>query len=127
MDIQTLFNQSYQGVVRQGCASFNPKRGTCHYRDGKGNKCAIGHVIPDDQYQEEFESRRTQYVLDAIGIDPNSKKARMLFDMQQAHDLSVFENWNRVQGVKVSNSKFVNQFKLKATDIAKKYHLSIPS
>ena len=52
MTPQELFDTALLGVIAQDACSYNTEGGEvqCLYRDGKGNKCAAGQLIPDDQY-----------------------------------------------------------------------------
>lgn len=44
-----------QKVIDQGEPSVFD--GQCRYRDNRGNKCAIGHLIPDDKYTTALENK----------------------------------------------------------------------
>ena len=41
------------GVIAQGAPAINGS--TCAYRDPRGNKCALGQMIPDENYSFDFE------------------------------------------------------------------------
>jgi hypothetical protein len=43
---QEWFDKALNGIRAQGCASV--RGGRCCFDDGKGNRCAIGHLFPDD-------------------------------------------------------------------------------
>ena len=47
MTLQQAFNAAYVGVLAQGCKSVDNAFGACTYNDGKGNKCGIGHAMPE--------------------------------------------------------------------------------
>lgn len=85
-----MIRKSYRGLVKQGKAAINPKNGDCLYRYS-GLKCAIGHLIPDSEYQKSFEGRSVsdKDVLNAINVDPNDNQALdTLESWQTAHDES---------------------------------------
>lgn len=81
----------------------------CVYRVGQdpsGNRCAIGALIPDDQYTPELDSNYTGgagiFILvknDVIGTDIS---VPLLSDLQKVHDsLPYWENWE--SGVRLSS------------------------
>lgn len=57
MDKQRLFNDAYLGLKKQGFAK-SIKGFQCLYRGPNGLKCAIGHCIPDERYDESFEGKK---------------------------------------------------------------------
>lgn len=64
----------------QGAKSMDTM-GLCNYRDGKGNKCAVGHIIPDDIYDYEMD-RGCGCTIDKIV----SSKHKLLIELQTCHD-----------------------------------------
>lgn len=52
---QAIFDKSVQGILAQGCQSWqvgdhpNAANHGCQYRGPDGLKCAIGHIISDEQ------------------------------------------------------------------------------
>jgi hypothetical protein len=63
------------------------------YKDGFGNRCAIGLFVPDDVYQPTFEDADALQVLNASGVIPNQINrhfAALILALQKAHDVSVF-------------------------------------
>ena len=83
MTKQEFFNKSVAGVIKQGALSKN-FTGHCLYRGPDGLKCAIGHVINDD---EVIENER------AIALLPfRHGRFNHLWDLAQnlqgAHDAS---------------------------------------
>lgn len=51
---QETFDIAVTGVLGQGGQSIH-EEGHCVYRNEKGRKCAAGHLIPDDRYDESLE------------------------------------------------------------------------
>lgn len=70
--------------------------GSCMYLDPRGNKCAVGCLIPEDQYDGAFEGS-------AIGIwgRPNVDRLRKLLsehyglDFTKGNGLKVLTDWQR--------------------------------
>lgn len=51
-----LFVWSLNKVIDQGCRAMSKDHaGACQYRGSGGNKCAVGHCIPDSHYDKEME------------------------------------------------------------------------
>lgn len=81
----------------QGCQCVEGGCG-CVLRNGLGNKCALGHLIPDDKYDPRMEAdssvdaftsvpKYNQILLDE-GIDTD-KHYKLLVTLQLIHD-----KWN---------------------------------
>jgi len=82
------------------------------YRDGKGNKCAIGLFIPDDVYHPRLEHSTFKRLIHDGYISPVSdKKYEFLGDLQAVHDLhNTYEKMEKA-----------------FNDLAKQYSLRIPT
>lgn len=82
---QELFNKMVEGFEKQ-----NWRRSTtgahCRYRDFNGNKCAIGHLISDQDYDEVYEEHTLSqlFVMRMAVVQPDLKD--FLFDAQDTHD-----------------------------------------
>lgn len=127
MDMQTAFDKAYLGVMQQGGASMAQiERGgglRCAYRDGKGRKCAAGHLIPDELYGREKEGMAFDML---CGAEP---KIRDLFDswdvirfvqkLQRCHDNAAAHFGDR-------DTVFTGEFALTAGFLAKSHGLKIP-
>jgi hypothetical protein len=66
MNKQEIFNQVYLGLKSQGfkrsTAFADEFVGTCRYRGYDGRKCAIGHLISDEEYSTELEGSGIYYL-----------------------------------------------------------------
>lgn len=67
-------------------------REVCAYRGADGLQCAIGCLIPDDEYDEIFEG------VDIEGVEPNvpslcGANVGLLFELQYTHDTVKPECW----------------------------------
>lgn len=69
MNKQELFQQSVTKLFNQGKPSIrNDIRNldggpACAYRGGNGLKCAIGHLIPDENYDQKMEAKSIDALL----------------------------------------------------------------
>lgn len=91
MDKQEIFDKVYRELLRQKVPSMH--NGRCLYRGPNGTKCAIGHLIPDELYDEIFNRMSLlnlpQKVKNHIGIEED----RYFFgSLQTAHDIFLCES-----------------------------------
>lgn len=91
MNNQEAFNKMVQHLRFQKVESIS-KDGTCMYRGPNGLKCAVGALIPDEEYRLEFEKSIASNVAKKCpsldGIDKN-----FLDKMQNAHDNVAIRFW----------------------------------
>lgn len=105
--IQELFNAAVAGLASQGfkrSMSSAELGATCRFRGKDGMKCAVGHLISDEdyatfkerddagayvEYEPSVASIRTFVAAKAIGAecdDFNALASTFLRDLQSAHD-----------------------------------------
>lgn len=116
MNNQEAFNKAVIGVVAQGGPSLMaPHLGAfsqCAYRAENGRKCAVGHLIEDDDYTPYFEGRPASLVRDTLkslkGVD-----ASLLHAIQSAHDRMLAD-------------EHIDGFIADAKNIANEYNLTFP-
>lgn len=78
MKMQEAFDRSIEGIVSQGfeqsCFDFD-----CAYRGKHGRKCAIGWLIPDEEYSPSIEILSINLALDDdINIENSKRKSDIL-------------------------------------------------
>lgn len=93
---QDLFNLVYNGLKGQGfkqsLAYYPDHKGSgevmCAYRGEGGCKCAVGHIIPDENYSTFLEGKRIHLpeVRKAIPYTLTGSQWDMLVELQRAHD-----------------------------------------
>lgn len=105
--VEAIRNQGGQSLLLNGPSA-------CRYRGKGGRKCAAGHLIPDDKYNEKIECANV-----AIGTHPYSlflsmgypdTKIRFIRAMQLVHDNGTSES-NMESGF----ARVAEQYKLKYT------------
>ncbi len=66
---------------------------SCRYRAPGGLKCAIGCLIPDSRYREDFEGKRVTFdpILGAAGL--NGGHLDLAEDLQDCHDNTDVSLW----------------------------------
>jgi len=55
MDRQQIFDTGLNGLIKQGHRAMTGAPKYCVYRTPTGAKCFLGHSIPDNEYDPEFE------------------------------------------------------------------------
>lgn len=90
MERQEAFEKAVRGLAGQGWErSVTTQEGPytqCCYRGDGGRKCAIGHLIPDEDYSPRMEGGAITWpqVLETCGL--SSADRGFAVDMQIAHD-----------------------------------------
>lgn len=127
MNRQEVFGRSITAIVAQGHPAIAKKPGGdgCVYRAPNGDKCAIGHLIPDDVYQPAMDSnpkgtnitavlRDFPAVSNALGVNSDDD-GYFLHSLQSLHDNSASEL-----------SDWGTQLLTRTKSFAKKYKLTYP-
>lgn len=121
---QGAFDKAVRGILAQGRRSFSIGNGVCLYRSGDGCKCAVGHLISDEEYNKEFESLGAINLIERFEISslkPFCFKEGFDFigDLQSVHDYAKCDHNYPERDV-----TFLASFKERAKDFAKKYNLN---
>jgi hypothetical protein len=98
LDKQKVVNFVSAKLKEQGCKSYD--NSGCKYRYGE-LKCAIGHIILDEEYYEEFESLSVKDICNKIpkSFKPFVDKSLSFEDceflllLQNCHDDAARENF----------------------------------
>lgn len=120
MTPQEMFDKAYLGVIQQGSKSIKPNGG-CAYRGQSGDKCGIGHLIPDDL---------------AKAWDRRSNSSISYIQPTKAYPIPDFILNNRalacaLQGAHdacdgFDHHAFISDFKYRMALVARDYKLTIP-
>lgn len=117
-EYQAVFNTVYLALLKQSVASKMRLPGDdtdiCAYRDLYGNKCAVGHLIPDHRYKSDMEKQTVmstdgsvRSLLEELFPSADHTFFRFLSDLQTAHDLTL-DDWG-VDAWKVRMSQIANE------------------
>jgi hypothetical protein len=87
---QEAFDIVAKHLFAQGRRSSS-EEGMCLYRGRDGLKCAIGALIPDDQYRVGFEDNSASNIMAEVPV-LHSLDGRFLDALQGVHDRRV--NWD---------------------------------
>jgi hypothetical protein len=127
MDRQQIFNKAIKGILDQGGPSVTLNMSTgkltsCRYRGPDGTKCAIGHLIDDEEYDPSMEGYSVtgeQFFKWQNKIEKMAElEPSFLADLQAIHD-------NAVTSTLWKQEKFIAQFKLNARKFASSYNLRL--
>ena len=113
MTNQEAFDKIVARLI-DGTGRADDGEGGCMYRAPNGLSCAVGCLIPDDEYDEGIEGEYV-HALDYLGC-LDGLNVEMLEDAQDVHDYC--RNWT---GTKL-NDKGIQELKRIAAD----YNLKMP-
>ena len=86
---QEAFNRAWQYFIKE---RHNPStthdHWSCLYRSPTGMKCAVGLLIPNEEYSRDFEGMPLEDVFDQVPTlcDSPDLSVSYLRDLQQCHD-----------------------------------------
>lgn len=108
---QKAFDIVAKHLFEQGQPSIDTSGATCMYRAPGGFKCAIGVLIPDDEYRSEFETRS---VRDILPLVPSIKHLNvgLLDALQIVHDFS--DGWRSSENMKIELRDVARIYRVKA-------------
>ena len=91
---QELFDKAYAGLKAQGFAraiitaiTQSGNVAQCRYRGDDNKRCAVGHCIPEDKYDENMEGARGARLLYRLEIITEDQ-FEFVDGLQRAHDNS---------------------------------------
>lgn len=88
---QQIFNKVSKHLYEQGrpCSVGS----TCKYRDGLGNMCAFGCLIPDDKYSDELEYKNVIKLIENGLLKFSTTEVESLCVLlQNVHDSYLIKN-----------------------------------
>ena len=85
-------------LLTQGCRALkDSSTHICAYRGKNGTKCAIGHLIPDENYKADMEGESAVTLLAkyplVLGRKPTDGMVTILTRCQGIHDNYYPKNW----------------------------------
>lgn len=91
MTDQETFDFVVRALHKQGGPSIGGNPGSptsCAYRSTTGRKCAVGHLIPDEEYKPRFEGVILIDLLAAHELLRLQPQVLLLGQLQAAHDVT---------------------------------------
>lgn len=118
--LQKLFNEAGEKVIAQGRQSIDKSSNTCVYRGPNGIKCAVGHLITDEQIAKYIIRPSSGVELFTItlleeiapGVNP-SVAVEFLGSLQGCHDGCHFG----------AGQSFITEFKDRMNVVARRLEL----
>ena len=95
-----ILMKAAKALDEQGVRSIGPDNRGCLYRGPDDNKCFIGHIIPDEEYDVEMEDLCVADLIDTFGNVvkgfEGQENLKLLDHLQDHHDLERL--WKRERG-----------------------------
>lgn len=118
MTKQAAFNRVWKWFVVEGhskSSTIKPNgEDRCLYRAPDGRKCAVGVLLPDSAYREEYDQETYSNDLALAKIARRLRLAvGFLRDLQRAHDLA-------------ESLHFRSAIQKNLENTARQYHLTVP-
>jgi hypothetical protein len=128
MNKQEAFNTAYNGIKAQGFKQslLNNGSNMCAYRSPDGLKCAVGHMISDEQYNSDFETKIASFVLEKLGISLTEKEDNFVTALQCAHDGNYYGGFFEQLSERTRNLMTPEKMKERLEIVANRYNLEIP-
>src|SRR5262245_34265226 len=101
MNAQEMFNTVVTHLRTQKVKAWNEERRFCLYRGPKGTRCAVGVLIPDDEYFESFERKTISSIAHLIPSlqdllnSENTKQFNLIIRLQDTHDHYLPSEWEK--------------------------------
>lgn len=107
---QELFDIVVAHLRKQGAKAMNPN-GNCLYRTKDGLSCAVGCLIPDNEYYSDLEYDNLPSIiqnrkLSTMLLEEFNEHSKLLVRLQEVHDLNEVYEWEE------KLQKVANEFKL---------------
>lgn len=127
--VQEVFNAAWQAFVVEGRPfAVSPDKNDdgvypCLYRGPNGTKCAIGLIIPDEEYDSSFENERANKVLERLGYDFEPLFVRYSRIDADAVQLELHDNPARIHEFDQDREQLRSYYR----GVAAKWGLTVPS
>jgi hypothetical protein len=141
MPLQEMFDKAYNHLWEQNRPARYPVNSHCYYRGPDNTKCAIGCLIPDEEYSDKFEDKSVvglaqENLITIEGyISPSPPKDGvygLAHRLQKAHDTIYYDDVG-LYYTYTFNSEIYNKgswrkcLNIKFSEIAKDFNLAFTS
>jgi len=138
MNNQEFFNTVVTKLIEQGRPSINTYGSGCAYRGAEGTKCAIGILIPDEEYFfNPTEGTSVSSILcdrswPTLNTLAETVDEKLMSAMQCAHDgigifkvanSPVWHNFGRYEKSSIQDDNWLSNFKERAKIVAEAWGL----
>lgn len=117
MNNQLVLNTTFAAIIKQGRPAKDPDNDNCCYRTGT-LKCAVGHLIPDENYIPYFDTgggldASSDIILEALDPQYGTPDVKFLLELQRCHDYA--DEFN-----------FIPDFTTRVSQLARQFNLEMP-
>lgn len=114
MDKQLVFNTVAKHLLKQGKAALHGR--SCRYRTDDGLKCAVGVLIPDQNYTVEMEGLPVRTISDKLPFSATHEDMALLVYLQSAHDTALKDSG--IEAWKAKMRRIAADYKLNTEALA---------
>lgn len=115
--LEEIWQYAYDCIVEQGEASVS-STGVCLYRGPEDKKCAVGHMIADEDFNEEFNSDSISSIINYFDLNEFDKevkrKVNFLTALQDIHDNCWY----------LKGEEFISEYKKNMKELKQEYAIS---
>lgn len=117
MNKQEIFNKVWNGFKSQDWKRSVDHAANCMYRDPSGFKCAVGHLIPDEEYSSEMEGSTVWSLVEEMNILSEGFQEELKEEMAFIGRLQTIHDFEALS----------HSLKYLLEELAKNHNLQIPS
>lgn len=123
MSYQDLLNRAVAGILAQGCQSYvdNGSEEYCAYRGPNNTKCAIGHLLTDEQMRE-YDIKENQIPTEF----PDKLIEELAPNKDRDEVVQFFTALQRAHDYPDNDIDFIENFKGRIDNLVKKKNLINP-
>ena len=125
---EELFQTLVTKTLKNKVPAWDSHTDRCTYRGPKGSKCPVGHMIPDDEYEENMEGNGAIHVITTLPRVFTNFYHAPLVTLQGAHaeavqkavrvtDNKVSENWRKFFWAKAKAVASIYGYKMPKVDL----------
>ena len=115
MNKQETFDKIWSHFITHNNGPSIEEHGMCLYRSPNGNRCAVGLLLPDSEYDPSYEGRSIHLIPYFKNL--SEEDSEFLVDLQRCHDRAA-------TSYRSDFSDFMRKF---LTEVAEDYRLETPN
>lgn len=129
MTRQEMYSKVKAAINAQGAPAWDELSGVCVYRTKDGKRCAVGALVPDEEYIPMMEGSRVQSIKPEYTprslASLSGEDIQFVADMQTAHDYSAEDAMGDTKDIDsdMFKSAFLTYFNQRMAQIAEFYDL----
>ena len=124
---QLIIDTIYPLLEEQGCSSMDPRGQYCQYRGVDNRKCAVGFLIPDENYSEEMDRSNLTAANEKIREAISTEYGEVDLEQGDAIFLNDVQSYMHDSLPEGDRSKFLSELELNTREICERYGLNDPT